>query len=88
MGVASCLVVVVFLLVESVDGGLGPIVTRQTRQVDPNAFTSEIDEQLSVGATYAPLVLDLYTPENCTNDTAVIDKLLNGTGYNKHRVPG
>uniref|UniRef100_A0A914UXS1 Uncharacterized protein n=1 Tax=Plectus sambesii TaxID=2011161 RepID=A0A914UXS1_9BILA len=88
MGVASCLVVVVFLLVASVDGGLGPIVTRQTRQVDPDAFTSEIDQELSVGPTYAPLVLDMYVPENCTNDTAVIDKLLNGTGYNKHRVPG
>lgn len=25
---------------------------------------------------------------NCTSDTAIIDKLLNGTGYNKYRLPG
>lgn len=24
---------------------------------------------------------------NCTTDTAIIDKLLNGTGYNKFRIP-
>ncbi|TKR87911.1 hypothetical protein L596_012238 [Steinernema carpocapsae] len=24
---------------------------------------------------------------NCTTDTAIIDKLLNGTGYNKYRIP-
>lgn len=89
MRVASCLLVLVFLLAPiTVGAALGPIVTRQTRQVDPNAFTSEVDQELAVGATDAPMVLDLYVPENCTNDTAVIDKLLNGTGYNKHRVPG
>uniref|UniRef100_A0A1I7XNV8 Neur_chan_memb domain-containing protein n=1 Tax=Heterorhabditis bacteriophora TaxID=37862 RepID=A0A1I7XNV8_HETBA len=26
-------------------------------------------------------------PRNCTRDTAIIDKLLNGTGYNKFRIP-
>ncbi|KAI1720886.1 neurotransmitter-gated ion-channel ligand binding domain-containing protein [Ditylenchus destructor] len=26
-------------------------------------------------------------PKNCTRDTAIIDKLLNGTGYNKFRIP-
>ena len=25
--------------------------------------------------------------KNCTPDTAIIDKLLNGTGYNKYRIP-
>ncbi|VDM42394.1 unnamed protein product [Toxocara canis] len=25
---------------------------------------------------------------NCTSDTGIIDKLLNGTGYNKYRLPG
>lgn len=27
-------------------------------------------------------------PENCSTDTTIIDKLLNGTGYNKFRIPG
>uniref|UniRef100_A0A915CWT1 Neurotransmitter-gated ion-channel ligand-binding domain-containing protein n=1 Tax=Ditylenchus dipsaci TaxID=166011 RepID=A0A915CWT1_9BILA len=26
--------------------------------------------------------------KNCSTDTAIIDKLLNGTGYNKYRIPG
>ncbi|CAI4231287.1 unnamed protein product [Auanema sp. JU1783] len=34
---------------------------------------------------------DVYIPmkryQNCTRDTDVIDKLLNGTGYNKFRIP-
>lgn len=30
----------------------------------------------------------LRRPENCSTDTAIIDKLLNGTGYNKYRIPG
>jgi hypothetical protein len=34
-----------------------------------------------------PAPSDSEPEPNCTTDTAIIDKLLNGTGYNKFKIP-
>ncbi|VDL72667.1 unnamed protein product [Nippostrongylus brasiliensis] len=36
----------------------------------------------------APASVAAAVAKNCTRDTDIIDQLLNGTGYNKFRIPG
>lgn len=52
----------------------------------------EFDDDFGVVHVYNPsgtaTSASPHSKRNCTSDTAIIDKLLNGTGYNKFRIPG
>ncbi|KAI6189636.1 hypothetical protein M3Y97_00030100 [Aphelenchoides bicaudatus] len=46
----------------------------------------QMEGEFGVVHLYPPTHSEQHEP-NCTTDTAIIDKLLNGTGYNKFRIP-
>lgn len=56
-----------------------------------NEFLPNTDTTKHFTDTYLTIVSKQrkkYTKKNCSSDTYIIDKLLNGTGYNKFRIPG
>ncbi|CAJ0601705.1 unnamed protein product [Cylicocyclus nassatus] len=48
---------------------------------------NSIEEERSLELSYVPEVKKPSRYRNCTRDTDIIDQLLNGTGYNKFRIP-
>jgi hypothetical protein len=55
---------------------------------DENAFTLHTDEKKTRRPLSSSRSEHAARPHrNCTSDTAIIDKLLNGTGYNRFRIP-
>jgi hypothetical protein len=50
------------------------------------AFHQMEQSEFGVVHLYPPIHTEQHET-NCTSDTAIIDKLLNGTGYNKFKIP-
>ncbi|KAJ1349269.1 hypothetical protein KIN20_004753 [Parelaphostrongylus tenuis] len=48
-------------------------------------YNVAMDDEIT--ETTVPSTISRKNYRNCSRDTAIIDKLLNGTGYNKFRIP-
>uniref|UniRef100_A0AC34F9N0 Uncharacterized protein n=1 Tax=Panagrolaimus sp. ES5 TaxID=591445 RepID=A0AC34F9N0_9BILA len=48
---------------------------------------TELNDDYAIVHTYPAGYVNGISKRNCTSDNAIIDKLLNGTGYSKFRVP-